>query len=342
MLIDDSNATTHTVTQGEVIVQISSLYDLIGQRLGSLPGQLNTTRGDDTDSDYDDSATEASHVSSNSDTRRENTLDILSTFDRKMLPREYSKYLANSPPATASGRELLVPGNLASTIYRIAIRDETFYRRLRKVVSQDICADVYFSKQMQGAKGIILSLDQPVENRMPVGECANRLRYIVHQLCESRDSRASREPLGAEVISKLAEILVDILHEVVCNRNKNVHEKLEDGEHERDRNLYTYLIGDPPKPDESAPFGLRDFFIIDRLFSFPVNEWKHLLERLTTISEHVRENEEDQPSSRAYLMRLNELIRGYNEDYFEPSLSSWRHRRPTIDSPRESQRMRVD
>lgn len=281
---------------------------------------------------------------------------MLSVFDYKALPSEYGRDFAGDIPPTTAGEDLFVRGSLAATVYGIAIRDETFYRRLRKVISRNICAGIYFSKQRQRAQNIMLKLDQHTQTKAPeipesrivnVRECARTLRLIVDQICESRDSRASREPLGAGVISKVAEILVEILHEVVCNRNKNVYEnnteKRGDKEHERDRNLYTYLIGNPPRFDESYPLGMRNLFIIDRLHDFPTDEWSHLLERLTTIADQIRENTpDDQHSSNPYLARLNDLIREYNDDHFEPSLSSYGHRRPTVDSPRDSQRRRVD
>lgn len=280
---------------------------------------------------------------------------MLSAFDYKELPSEYSRKFADDIPAATAGEGLFVPRSLAATVYGIAIRDETFYRRLRKVVSRDVCAASYFSKQRQRAQEVMLKLDQhaqaeasenPEFKNFSVRECAKALRDIVDEICESRNSRASGGALGAGVISKVAEILVEILHEVVCNRNKNVYEnsmgKRGISEHVRDRNLYTYLIGDPPRFDEKYPSGMRNLFIVDRLHEFPANEWRHLLERLTTIADQIRDNTPDgQLASKPYLAKLSDLIREYDADHFEPSLSGYLHRRPTVDSPRDSRRRRV-
>lgn len=337
-----------------MVTQISGLYDLIGQRLGSLPEQLNTTRGDDTDSDSDDSATEESYASSNSEARKETVRDMLSVFDPKALPSEYGRDFADDGPATACGEELFAHRNLAATVYRLAIRDETFYRRLRRVVSRDICASSYFVKQGSRANDVMSKLDRyaevgppetPQSRNVDVRECARTLRLIVHQICVGRDSRASRESLGAAVISKVAEILVDVLYEVVCKRNRNIYENstwTQGAEgHERDRNLYTYLIGNPPRLDLSAPPGMRDDFIIDRLGEFPVNEWSHLVDRLVTIADCIRENCANEPASVAYATKLRQIIRRYPEASFDPPSEVLLHRTPSASGEPEKKRGRI-
>lgn len=315
------------------------------------------TRGDETDSDSDNGATEESYSSSNSRSRKEVVQDILSVFDRHALPEEYGLAFSDDTPATAFSERLFVPGNLAATIYGIAIRDEIFYRRLRRVVTRDICAVSYFSKQRSRAREAMCRLDLYVEKGpsdapesrdVDVPECARILRLIVHQVCKDRDARASKEPLGAATIKKVAETLVEILTEVVCKRNEDVYEDVTwerpvHEEHRRDRNLYTYLIGDRPTSDLSTPIGLGDNFIIDQLRDFPVLQWSHLLERLTTILDHIHENApEGERGSMAFAEQLETLLREYTSDAFEPSSSSVQRRRPTLSSPPASQRRRVD
>lgn len=343
-----------TVTQGEVVTQLSGLYNLIGDRIGSLPNQLNTTRGDETASDSDESGTERSYASSNSDLRKETVRDMLSVFDRKALPSEYGLNFPEDAPALASGTELYVPGNLAATVYEVAIRDQAFFRRLRKVITPDICAGSYFWKQRTKARELMADLDRFAELGSPrpgtarnvdVSVCARGLRLIVHQISENRDARTARKPLGSDVISKVAEILVEILHEVVCNRNKDIFEgsaREQDAEdHERDRNLFTYLIGNPPQFDSNTvPAAMMDDFIIDRLRDFPATEWSHLLERLTTIIDSIHEQAPRDKHATAYAAKLEAMVREYTTEAFEPSSSSVQRRRPTVTSPRESQRRR--
>jgi hypothetical protein len=353
LLVEDSKGTTHTITQGEVVAQLSGLYDLIGERLASLPDQLNATRGDEAESDSDESEADESYASSNSDIRKETVRDMLSVFDRRALPSEYGLDFPENAPAAASGTELYVPGSLAATIYEVAIRDEVFFRRLRKVITRDICAGSYFWKQWVKAKELMAELDrfagsgplrQAQTTDVTVPACARGLRLIVHQIFENRDARTAREPLGPDVISKVVEVLVEILHEVVCNRNRDIFEHMS-GEgaaegHERDRNLFTYLIGNPPRFDSSVPLAMRDDFIIDRLREFPPREWRHLLERLTTIIDFIHENASGNEHAIAYAAKLELMVREYTTEAFEPSSSSVQRRRPTISSPRESQRRR--
>lgn len=315
------------------------------------------TRGDETESDSDNSETEESRASSNSKSRKEAVQDMLSVFDRRALPEEYGLAFSDDASGTAFPERLFVPGNLAATIYGIATRDEIFYRRLRRVVTRDICATSYFSKQRSRAREAMLRLDRYVERGpseapdstdVDVPECARVLRLLVHQICEDRDARASREPLGAATIKKVAETLVEILTEVVCDRNKDVYENITwerhvQEEHRRDRNLYTYLIGDRPTSDFSAPLGMGDSFIVDQLRDFPVLQWSHLLERLTTILDNIHENApEGERGSMAFAGKLETMLREYTSDAFEPSSSSVQRRRPTLSSPPASQRRRVD
>lgn len=334
---------------------ISELYNRIGERIESLPQQLNRLTGDATDSSSENSSTEESHVSRDLNSRQEIVKDILSVFDPKALPGDYGRNFQKDEIRARVSENLYVPGNLAATIYEIAIRDEAFYRRLRKVVTRDICATSYFSKQQLRARAVMSRLDRfvksgPSENPkvkdVDVPECAKSIQLIIHQICTDRDARASKGPLEAVTSMNAAEILVDILAEVVCNRDKDVYEgerERDDNEPRRNRNLYLYLIGDPPISNVSAPFGMGDDFIIDRLRSFPAMEWSHLLERLTTILDHIVEKStsEDEAAARgskAYARKLESILREYTEEVFEPSTSSGLRRRPTTSPPARQRR----
>lgn len=323
----------------------------------SLPQQLNRLTGDATDSGSENSVTEESYdVSRNLNSRQEIVKDILSVFDPKALPEDYGQNFLEVEVHARASKKLYVPGNLAATIYEIAIRDEAFYRRLRKVVTRDICATSYFSKQRLRAGEVMLSLDRfvmsgpsesPEVKDVDVPECARSLRLIVHQICTDRDARASKGSLGVVTSMNAAEILVDILAEVVCNRDKDVYEggwERDDNEPRRNRNLYLYLIGDPPISNASAPFGMGDDFIIDRIRGFPAMEWSHLLERLTTILDHILENSTDEDEvavrgSKSYARKLDSILSEYTEEVFEPSTSSVLRRGP-MTSPPASQRRR--
>lgn len=353
----DSDTSPQNISQDEVVTKISGLYNLIGERLESLPEQLNVAKGEEKDSDSDDSVIEESHASPNSEDRKADVQDILSVFDHTTLPEDLGIDFLGDTPLTAGNEELFVPGSLAATIYGIAMYDEAFHQRLRRVVTRKICARSYFSKQRARAREAMFNLDRYIENGpselaefgiFDVPICARTLRVIVDQICKARDARASLEPLGAATIKNLAEILVDILTEVVFNRNEDVYENISwerdvVNEHRRDRNLYTYLIGSRPVFDPSAPQGMSDNFVIDQLRRFPVMEWSHLLERLTTILDHIHDNTPDgERGSIAYAEELENMLQEYTREFFEPSSSSVQRRRPTPTSPPSSQKRRVE
>ena len=341
-----------TINQGEVVKQLSELYGPIGQRVEFLPDLLNRTRGDEAESDSGQSEMGKSSSFSISHTRKETVLDMLSVFDPTALPSEYGENLAEHAPVLTSETEVLVQGSLAATIYGIAIRDERFFRRLRKVVTRDICAGAYFSKQRIKAKELMVQLDRFAEKGVSrsleardvnVPGCAQGLRLIVDQICESRDDRTARGPLGSGVISKLAENLVDILYEVVCNRNRDIFGRASQElseEDERNHNLFLYLIGNPPPLYSSAPMAVEEDFIIDCLRNFPPNEWKHLLERLNTIIDTIHERAPREKRAIAYAAKLENMVRDYTTNAFEPSSSPVQRRRSTVTSPRESRRRR--
>lgn len=337
---------------------ISELYNRIGERIKSLPQQLNRFTGDATDSSSESSAIEESYVTRDLHSRQEIVKEILSVFDLKALPGDYGRNFQKDEVCARASEKLYIPGNLAATIYEIAIRDDSFYRRLRKVVTRDICAKSYFSKQHLRAREVMSRLDRFVESGpsecpdvkdIDVPECAREIQLIVQQICNDRDTRASKAPLEALTSMNAAEILVDILAEVVCNRDKDVYEgewERDDNEPRRNRNLYLYLIGDPPISNASAPFGMGDDFIIDRIRSFPAMEWSHLLERLTTILDYIlekstNENEVAARGSKSYARKLDSILREYTEEVFEPSTSSGLRRRPTMSPPTRQRRRYV-
>ncbi|KAL8952299.1 MAG: hypothetical protein Q9222_001788 [Ikaeria aurantiellina] len=340
------------IDRAGIISQISELYTRISSQLTTLPTTLNAAH-DEVVSDTDD-PTEVPRSPASTNTRPEQVRDMLSVFDLIALPEDYGRNFDSSPTSDASNK-LYVPSNLPATIYRLAVQDEGVFRKLRRVISHDICATASFSKSRAKAREAFAALDVFLEtgpsegqqrNTQDIPRCARVLRNIVHQICGARDVRTSSGPLSASVVTKVAEILVEILQEV-CNRNEDVYYRISweretsDNEPARDRNLYSYLIGHPPRFSSSAPSWMRETFVIDRLRQLPTNEWRHLIERLTSILDQMREHlsEEDDPPL-AYT-KLERMIQEYTTEAFEPSSSSVQ-RRPTLGDQRESQRRRFE
>ncbi|KAI4275734.1 MAG: hypothetical protein LQ337_003009 [Flavoplaca oasis] len=341
---------TQVISTGDVLAQISALYEVIGSQLSSLSTLLSATR-DETLSDTDET-TDAIGSPVFSDNRAEQIRDMLSVFDTTTLPEDYDPRHASIQ--AGNGRQnAYVPNNLAATIYQIAVRDEKVFESLRDVITHDICANIHFSKLRTRAREAFAGLDNYIENG-PLGDpetgdqdiprCARMLRYVVNQICHTRDTRSSSGPLSAPLKRRVAEILVEILQEV-CNRNEDVYyriaweRKIADGEPDRNRNLYAYLIEDPPRSTSSMPSWMKETFIIDRLQQTPADEWRHLIERLTSIVDQMRERMEDEDKPPMAYTKLERMIQEYTTEAFEPSSSSVQ-RRPTLGSQRQSQRRR--
>ena len=346
------SSSTQAINRSNVIARLSTLYGPIGSHLSTLPALLNSAP-DETESDSD-GATESSYTASNSSGRRDQVRDMLSAFDERTLFQDYGQDLPDTP---AEGRlqDAYVPNNLAATVYQMAVLDESMFRRFRKVVTQDVCATSDFSKQRARARSIFAKLDDYIENgtsdepqeNFDVPRCARMLRFAVNQICQARDYRLSIAPLGPGVVTKVAETLVEILQDV-CNRDNDVYYRIDwereapDDEPDRDRNLYAYLISEVPRFGASTPAWMNDTFIIDRLQQLPAMEWRHLIERLTSILDQMRDRmlDEDESPPPAYT-KLERMIQEYTAEAFEPSSSSVQ-RRPTVGSQRESQRRRLE
>ncbi|KAL8801711.1 MAG: hypothetical protein Q9200_006851 [Gallowayella weberi] len=343
---------TQAVSRGNVVTQISALYGLIGSQLSSLPAYLSATH-DEVASDMEDVA-EIVNSPTFPSSRAEQMRDMLSVFDPTILPEDYGRDFGTM--SASNGRpNLYVPNNLAATIFQLGVHDESVFECLRKVITHDICASVQLSKQRARAREAFAELDSYIENGpsdgpqdedQDVPRCANTLRYLVDQICQIRNSRSFSGPLSAGVKRRVAEVLVEILQEV-CNRNEDVYYRIDwerdvaDDELDRNRNLYAYVIDDPPRLGPSTPNWMKDTFVVDRLRQMPADEWRHLIERLTSIVDQIREflpNEDDPP--RAYT-KLERMIQDYTAEAFEPSSSSVQ-RRPTLGYERESQRRRFE
>lgn len=310
---------------------------------------LNATHGD-LASDSDD-AVEAILSPTFPHARADQVCDMLSVFDTGRLPDEFGRDFA-PVPSDEMPHNFYVPHSLAATIYRLAVRDESVFRRLRRVITHDVCANAHFSKLRARAREAFARLDSYVEdgptpdNNQDIPRCARSLRSIVNEICQTRNIRTSSGPLSTTVVMKVAEILVEILQEV-CNRNEEVYYRIHwereasEEEPERNRNLYAYLIDDPPPFSASTPSWMKETFVIDRLRQMPANEWRHLIERLTTILDQIRDGTPAEDAPPVAYTKLDTMIQDYTAEAFEPSSSSVQ-RRPTLGDQRESQRRRLE
>ena len=285
------------------------MYPLIPEeRLDTLPRELNQVGFEDPEV-----------LVADLDARKDTVCDILAGFNNRptKTPEELKDEFVEDVLLLPSS-EILVEGNLHATIYRLAMRDDGFYTRLQEIVPNDARAKRYYETLYIRAQEALERLTAYATNGPPsprhltVPECARVLRSLVNQMCQNKDARNAVAPLGAVVASRLAVTLVRLIDRVLefnqdiyanarWNRNPPANE------HPRDRNLFAYLIGDPPTP--WAPDWKTDYFVVDRLRGFPLNEWEHLTERLDTIRWRIeRMDTATFPMASRYAQQIDEML----------------------------------
>ena len=342
MLKEEQEAAARRPTQIELTAQFSELYPFIAEKQATLPRELNRIGGDEDEQDDDLSIPDNGATSSNDD-RKDTLCDILASFYDQMISSDVNDEFVDKVSHVSPGG-ILVEGNLPATIYRLALQDDAFYRRLQQVVPREARAKQYYETQYLRAQAALQRLTQyaqtgPPAGRLPgsprdldVPECARVLRSLVHQMCEDRDARTVIAPLGAVVASRLAVIIVRLIEHVI-QFNRDIYEDAQwnrprsANEHPRDRNLFAYLIGDPPYNARFPPW-MTDHFVIDRLRDFPTSEWSNLFEVLTAIKDDIEMDMNGMPMSRQYVSRIDEMLRDYTATVHEPSSSTYQMPRP--------------
>lgn len=296
-------------TQPVLTTLFRQMYPLIPEeRLDTLPRELNRVGVDD-----------SGDLDANLDDRKNTICDILAGFYNQTtktpeeLKDEFGEDLSHLPSS-----DVLVEGNLQATIYRLAMRDDSFYKRLQEIVPYDTRAKQYYETLYLRAQEAMERLTTYATNGplspkdLTVPECARVLRSLVHQMCQNKDARNAVAPLGAVIASRLAVILVRLIDRVI-DFNQDIYANARwnrtqpANEHPRDRNLFAYLIGDPPSA--WGPDWKTDYFVIDRLRRFPVNEWEHLTERLDTIRWQIEKlDTASLPMASRYARQIDEML----------------------------------
>ena len=249
------------------------------------------------------------------DVRRYHVQDMLSVFDSNgVFPEDYKTgVFASLTDVPLSGQECYVPGDLERTVINLAMNDDAVFRALREAISPSRCALIYIGKLRSRAQSAINKLDLYVtdgsskEDEAPtdVAWCARTLRALVSETSKSLNLRA---PLPAEVLTKAAGFLVELLQHV-CTRNEDVYEDIDwernapGNESEANRNLYVQLIGNPPpfpEPSTQKPSN----FVIDILRDFPPPSVRQFTEKLEAVSETITQH----GASEVYTHALGQLI----------------------------------
>ena len=308
------------------------MYSQVGPHLRTLPNKLNAMRADDLDESSDseeDEDPEELYTSSNSDARKFEVRDMLSVFDSETFPQNYGTDFVNLEPGDVIDERLWRSSNLAETIYNLAVQNETFYKELRKVLSHNLCADMSFIKHNLRVQRITDQLDAHIREgptastaadpprggrQMTVVECACQLRRIAAAIFRERSGRVNQYPyLALEALIKVSNTFSLILKKV-CERDQDVYRsdtppwsRLANPANEsapRERNLFLYLIGDPPATQQA------ECFIVDYFARIPSSEWAHLHEDLAQVSASARRTGTERGHAHALIWadRMDDLL----------------------------------
>ena len=351
---------TQMVDKESVESRFTELYEQIGQSINHLTDKLNQTwTWDDDTEDID-----------------EIVQDMLSVLVPRRFYDDFNEDFYSRLPEAEPGNfhDLVVRGDPLLTIFGLARRDPILRDRLRNAIDEKTCGDDFLIKLGDKSTSILerydmYARDGPRFDDRFVDRSGVALRQIIDKVSAYRES--DRAPTSSNFNAKAAELVLNILEEV-CMRNKDIYEDStwqtteDDPEADRDCNIFANLIGSPP-------VGFRDtHFVLDFLADeLPPDAWRHLLGRLDSLVEKLREHEVPAP----YLQKLTDLTSRYHagggvyeeleeyEYHLGPAMpgdmpdspaDQWRHtaphgvasssgttRRPTLSDQPEPQRRRL-
>ena len=165
---DDQQATSSQgSTQIEVTSRLSELYHVIEERHASLSGDLNNVEGDD--EHFEDVEDDNDDENDDENRKIDYLCDIFSSFDENRTPSEYKRDVVDQEQRPVSIEDILIPGNIYRTIYRLAIYDEAFFRRLRQIVPPNMSAMSYYNKKHRRAQLAIQCLHQYARTGSQIG-----------------------------------------------------------------------------------------------------------------------------------------------------------------------------
>lgn len=235
-------------------------------------------------------------------TRPDKARDILSCFSQTTMPGEFRPDLVETTDHPRTPEECVVQGDFEATMFRLAVHDENVYTGLRKVMPPGARAAIFFDKIQRRSAALLADFDLYCQEGTPqedgvaleVPIVVAELRMNLEKVQQNIYARAPHGPKGA------METLVGLLRDIV-NRNCDAFENARwgrrgrSGETERDRNLYTQLIGDAKEGD--------DFFVLDCLEVLPDSILKQCGPQLRVLYDALQTNGAPGP----YLRKLQLL-----------------------------------
>lgn len=246
-------------------------------------------------------------------TRTGKVRDVLSAFSPKVLPEDFRQDLSDTTTPKLTAEQCVVQGDFETTMFRLALHDDSVFSSLCKAMPSGACAAIYFDKIYEDCRRLLLNFDQycatgqrPTDPTSPGGgivevdEVVERLRRAVSRI---HSNILTRSPYGSDGAAKA---LIWIL-ETIANRNKdplvgnNWGRKSFHGEDEDQRNLYHLLIDSEEmasKPDD-------ELFVLSALADLPPLA---LYPRIGELRNALRKIEVNR-APKNYLLQLGGLIR---------------------------------
>lgn len=262
------------------------MLQLIQARELSLPTELNGLRGPD-NSPLDTAGIASLGPDREMSVRGDLLCDMLSTFDRHRLPEDFRQTHLFGVTRAPQLEDCLQRDNIYVTIYQMGMIDGASFDALRTTISAAYCNEQYQRKQRLriGHEFDQLAHQQQAGIGVPassVRQCADNLRSIADQILEDQDNRKRRqEELGFGENHMMATTLVSMISNVV-DRNEDLR-VVRSGRalaQKHEHNLYMVLIGDPPHEVGEA-------FVIDRLRTFPPEDWRNEGGQLKSIKDRI-------------------------------------------------------
>ena len=263
--------------------------------------------------------------------------DIMATLSSEITDT-YRQDIFDSPDDITEGNAL-VEGDLAATVAKLLILDDTLFKQFRSLVSRNLRATEYFRKMGLKAVETFQLLDQyeqvgPTSGQHDLAWCAQTLVNIVDSISTNV---TMRQPLNPSSREEAAKSLVTILKDVVKHHNYDIYQSVKwprrrpYGELQIDRNLYERLIGSTSR---SNPSGGN--FVIKALQDLPeaqrfVDDLQETLDLLQTIGWG--------PAPQAYRDRLTALI-AQLKSVPGPTASTSSGKRPASSLDRKVKRMK--
>lgn len=269
--------------------------------------------------------------------------DILTIFDNNLLLEEFQDLMERASRAI-SLQACFTDNDLRGTVYRLSTRDAYIRRSLLSLVPADVCAVRYLEKQEARVQRSLDALSEYYRLgsaissiAMSVPQCGRALRKIVHQVYTYQETRVESF-WNDETARIFAKYLVKWLAAIVDRRETDIdtgggNAKIaHENESDRDRNIYQYLISNPPPFEHGTERWMIDLYVLDGLQPFLKTRWWDIYRELAEIKSRVEESTDyGEPGAIVFVGKIEAVLHDYNTTTQDPGSSSAQRRMPRPD-----------